>query len=131
MAFCSAHESDRFRADLFTQHDSDDNDSDTDTDFGSDTPPSPPSRSRSSSLSPSTEMDEGVFPGANEPVESPSALATEVKQVLAQMSSLGLTLPKFLHAISWGDAYCVRDPQIRGARLALMSSSLGYQSRAG
>ncbi|KAF9231490.1 hypothetical protein BU15DRAFT_90901 [Melanogaster broomeanus] len=46
----------------------------------------------------------------------------KVKHVLTQMAAVGLSLPGFLHAISWGDPGCVADSQVRGARTALMNS---------
>lgn len=63
-------------------------------------------------------------PDDSEPQPNPSVLANKVKHVLTQMSAVGLTLPQFLHVVSWGDTQCVKDAQIRGARTALMNSEL-------
>lgn len=46
----------------------------------------------------------------------------KVKFVLAQITAVGLTLPKFLLALSWGDPGCTSDANIRGARTSLMNS---------
>ena len=51
-----------------------------------------------------------------------SELAEKIRGILAHISRAGLTLGSFLHAVSWGDAGCVRDPQIRAARTTLMNS---------
>ena len=122
MASDSVHPNYSFWADLLTR---DDENEEEDTDTESYGLPSPPSRSCSPSLSSSSDtgsdMDTGS--GANEATETPSALAIKVKQVLTLMSTLGLTLPGFLHALSWGDADCIKDPQIRGARTVLMNSN--------
>ncbi|KAH7921722.1 hypothetical protein BV22DRAFT_1107053 [Leucogyrophana mollusca] len=40
------------------------------------------------------------------------------------MGSLGLSLPTFLYAISWGNQGCVSDSQVRAVRTALMNSKL-------
>ena len=58
----------------------------------------------------------------NDPQTSSSELAEKIRGILAHISRAGLTLGSFLHAVSWGDAGCVRDPQIRAARTALMNS---------
>ena len=50
------------------------------------------------------------------------SLAEPVKYVLAVMDSLGINLPIFLDAFSWGDADCIQDAKIRYARSALMNS---------
>ena len=52
----------------------------------------------------------------------PSELAEKIRGILAHITEAGLTLGSFLHAVSWGDAGCVRDPKIRAARTALMNS---------
>ena len=51
-----------------------------------------------------------------------SELAEKIRGILAHILRAGLTLGSFLHAVSWGDAGCVRDPQIRAARTTLMNS---------
>ncbi|KAJ7272390.1 hypothetical protein C8J57DRAFT_1599607 [Mycena rebaudengoi] len=50
-------------------------------------------------------------------------LANKIKAVLYAMDSVGINLPIFLDALSWGDADCIADGQIRFARSGLMSSA--------
>jgi hypothetical protein len=47
---------------------------------------------------------------------------TPVKYVLTVMDALGINVPIFLDALSWGDAECIQDAKIRYARSALMNS---------
>ena len=58
----------------------------------------------------------------NNPQTSSSKLAEKIRGILAHISRARLTLGLFLHAVSWGDAGCVCDPQIRTAHTALMNS---------
>ena len=57
----------------------------------------------------------------HDPQTSSSELAEKIRGILAHISRARLTLGSFLHAVSWGDDGCVRDPQIRAARTALMN----------
>lgn len=50
-------------------------------------------------------------------------LSEKVHKVLDYMNLLGINLPLFLDALSWGDSGCVRDERIKGARTALMGST--------
>ncbi|KAK7059555.1 hypothetical protein R3P38DRAFT_3167995 [Favolaschia claudopus] len=50
-------------------------------------------------------------------------LAQKVKHVLAVMDALGINLPIFLDALSWGDSNCTQDAKIRYARSALLTST--------
>ena len=52
----------------------------------------------------------------------PRSVAARVRAVLIFMDSVGLNLPLFLDYLSWGDVECVKDPQIRYERTALMVS---------
>jgi len=74
---------------------------------------------------PPTNSDEDDGDGDNNEDDSQtpsSELAEKIRGILSHISRAGLTLGSFLHAVSWGDAGCVRDPQIRAARTALMNS---------
>jgi hypothetical protein len=53
---------------------------------------------------------------------SDSDVTEKVKFILAQITAVGLTLPKFLLALSWGGPGCTSDAHIRGARTSLMNS---------
>jgi hypothetical protein len=50
------------------------------------------------------------------------SLLTPVKHVLAVMDTLGINVPIFLDALSWGDSDCIQDAKTRYARSALMNS---------
>ncbi|KAK7043415.1 hypothetical protein R3P38DRAFT_3440329 [Favolaschia claudopus] len=49
-------------------------------------------------------------------------LASKVTKVLALMDGLGINLPIFLDALSWGDLECTSNAKIRYARSALLNS---------
>jgi len=50
------------------------------------------------------------------------SLLAPVKHVLTIMDSLGINVPIFLDALSWGDAECIQDAKTRYARSFLMNS---------
>jgi hypothetical protein len=50
------------------------------------------------------------------------SLVEPIKYVLAVMDRLGINLPIFLDALSWGDADCIQDAKVRYARSSLMKS---------
>ena len=49
-------------------------------------------------------------------------LQEKVKEILSNMSKIGLSLAEFLDALSWGDSDCISDSQIRTAQTSLMNS---------
>ncbi|KAG5645939.1 hypothetical protein DXG03_004729 [Asterophora parasitica] len=49
-------------------------------------------------------------------------LSAKVAYVLCVMDSVGINLPIFLDALSWGDKGCILDGKIRYERTALMTS---------
>ena len=70
-----------------------------------------------------SDEDDGDGDDDEDDSQTPSSeLAETIRGILSHISRAGLTLGSFLHAVSWGDAGCVRDPQIRAARTALMNS---------
>ncbi|KAJ7938842.1 hypothetical protein B0H13DRAFT_1496236, partial [Mycena leptocephala] len=46
-----------------------------------------------------------------------------VKMILALMDGIGINVPIFLDALSWGDAACTLDAKIRYERSALLNST--------
>lgn len=52
----------------------------------------------------------------------PHELPHKIEAVLSTMDTLGINLPIFLDALSWGDPACTKHPKIRYARTALMTS---------
>ncbi|KIJ06461.1 hypothetical protein PAXINDRAFT_182682 [Paxillus involutus ATCC 200175] len=101
----------------------DDDEDDWDTDIEYDACPTSPNPDPSTPFIGSNvnldQNDSDIVSDSDEPL---SAITTKIKHVLTQMAAMGLSLPKFLHAISWGDPGCVADSQVRGARTVLMNS---------
>lgn len=50
-------------------------------------------------------------------------LSEKVQKVLFAMESVGINLPIFLDALSWGDAECIADSKIQYARSSLLMSA--------
>lgn len=50
-------------------------------------------------------------------------LPQKLEIILTTMDTLGINLPIFLDALSWGDVACTRNPKIRYARTSLMTSA--------
>jgi hypothetical protein len=50
-------------------------------------------------------------------------LSKKVQKVLSAMESVGINLPIFLDALSWGDAECIADSKIQYARSSLLMSA--------
>ena len=70
-----------------------------------------------------SDEDDGDGDDDEDDSQTPSSeLAEKIRGILSHISRAGLTLGSFLHAVSWGNAGCIRDPQIRAARTALMHS---------
>ena len=56
------------------------------------------------------------------------SLVGPIKHVLVVMDGMGINLPIFLDALSWGDPECILDAKIRYAKSALMNSKSGCHS---
>jgi hypothetical protein len=54
--------------------------------------------------------------------QTSTELSQKVQKVLHYMNLLGISLPLFLDALSWGDKGCVQDEQVKSAWTALMGS---------
>ena len=50
------------------------------------------------------------------------SLVGPIRHILTTMDGLGINLPIFLDALSWGDPECIQDAKIRYSRSALMNS---------
>lgn len=91
-------------------------------------PYSSESLSDKSSSSNDPDSDEPVEPALSLPAIDDSAIFNDssvlnkVHQVLNSMAAVGITLPEFLDAVSWGNAACIQDGLVRGARTNLMTS---------
>ncbi|KAJ7656766.1 hypothetical protein DFH06DRAFT_1045420, partial [Mycena polygramma] len=69
----------------------------------------------------STDHPDATSAGETKQLETP--LSKNVKNVLTVIAGLGLTVASFLDGLSWGDAACTADSQIRDARTRLLNSA--------
>jgi hypothetical protein len=82
------------------------------------------SEDNSSYHPPDTDSDEmGSDSEAENPNDTSTELSEKVHKILDYMNLLGVSLPLFLDALSWGDKGCIRDEKIKAARTALMGSA--------
>ena len=82
------------------------------------------SEDNNSYTSPDSDSDEmRSDPEAEDPNDTSTELSEKVHKVLDYINLLGMSLPLFLDALSWGDKGCIRDEKIKAARTALMGSA--------
>ena len=80
--------------------------------------------SNSSYQPPTSDSDEmGSDLEAKNPDNISTELSKKVHKILDYINSLGMNLPLFLDALSWGDQGCIRDEKIKAARTDLMGSA--------
>jgi len=96
-------------------------DDDADLFEDSEAPGSPGSPTASDS---ETEPELPSPPDAQEADETTSLqTADKVRPVLHALETVGMDLPSFLDALSWGNPDCIKDPTIRISRTKLMKSN--------
>ena len=82
------------------------------------------SEDNNSYTSPDSDSDEmRSDPEAEDPNDTSTELSEKVHKVLNYINLLGMSLPLFLDALSWGDKGCIRDEKIKAAQTALMGSA--------
>ena len=73
--------------------------------------------------SPNSDSDEM---GSDSKAENPNDISTELSKIyriLDYIGLLGMSLPVFLDALSWGDRGCIWDEKIKAAQTALVGSA--------